>query len=82
VRVRCSEGCTVGLTLRRRGRGLSASKRVTLRAGVARRVVLRLNRAGLTRLRRHRALTFTLVVRAADAAGNSRKQKVALGARR
>jgi len=82
VRVRCSESCTVRLILRRRGRGLSAARRLTLSAGVSRRVVVRVNRAGRTRLRRHRSLALTLVGRGVDSAGNSRTLKVGLRASR
>jgi subtilisin family serine protease len=78
VRVRSSERCTVRLVLRRRGRGLSVPMRVSLSAGVSKRVVLRLNRAGRVRLRRHGSLALTLVARAADAAGNSRTLSVGL----
>ena len=82
VRVQCSEMCTVRLILRRRGRVLSVVRRVALPAGVWKRVVLRLNGAGRTRLRRHRALALTLVGRGVDTAGNSRTLKVALRASR
>ena len=76
------QSCTVRLILRRRGRGLSAARRLALPAGVSKRVVVRLNRAGRTRVRRHRSLALTLVGRAVDQAGNRRTLKVGLRASR
>jgi len=81
VRLRCSERCTVRLTVRRRGRALSAPRRIRLTTGVSKRVVLKLNSAGRVRLRRHGVLALTLIARAVDPAGNSRTLRIALRSR-
>jgi subtilisin family serine protease len=80
MRVRCSERCTVRLVLSRRGRRLSAAKRVSLVAGVSKRVVVRFNRAGRARLRRGGPLRLAVVARAVDAAGNWRRVRIVVRA--
>jgi hypothetical protein len=82
VRARCSERCRLRLVLRRHGRTLSVPLRVSLAAGVTRRVVVRPNRAGRLRLRRHASLPLTLVARAVDTAGNRRTLRIGLRATR
>ena len=82
VRARCSERCRLRLVLRRRGRALSVPLRVSLTAGVTKRVVVRPNRAGRLRLRRHASLGLTLVARAVDPAGNRRTLRIGLRATR
>ena len=78
VRLRCSEGCTTRLALRSRRGAITVRRRVTLAPGDSRRVVLRLNRMGRRLLRHRNSLALTLVARAVDRAGNSRRLKVAL----
>ena len=82
VRARCSERCRVRLVLRRHGRALSVPVRVSLATGVTKRVVVRPNRAGRLRLRRHASLGLTLVARAVDPAGNRRTLRIGLRATR
>jgi subtilisin family serine protease len=82
LRARCSERCTVRLVIRRSGRALSAPVRVRLTAGVSKRVVLHLNRAGRVRLRRHSSVVLSLVARATDTAGNRRTLNLGLRASR
>jgi subtilisin family serine protease len=78
VRLRCSERCTTRLALRARRGRLTVRRRVVLDAGDSRRVVLRLTRAGRRLLRHRNSLRLTLVVRAVDGAGNSRRLRVGL----
>ena len=76
VQLTCSEPCTVRLVLRHRGRRLSARVKRALEADVARRVAVRLNRAGRRLLRRHGRRTLVLRARAVDRTGNVRLLKV------
>jgi hypothetical protein len=76
LRVTCSEPCTVRVILRFHGRALSARVERTLEPDVARRVAIRLNRAGRRLLRRHGRRTLALRARAVDRTGNVRRVKV------
>ena len=78
LRLRCSEGCTTRLGLRSRRGAVTVRRRLALAPGASRRVVLRLNRSGRRLLRHRNSLALTLVARAVDGAGNSRRLKVAL----
>jgi hypothetical protein len=57
-------------------------RRLALAPGDSRRVVLRLTRAGGRLLRHRNSLALTLVGRAVDGAGNSRRLKVAVSVSR
>ena len=78
VRLRCSEGCTTRLALRGRRGAVTLRRRLALAPGASRRVVLRLNRSGRRLLRHRNSLALTLIARAVDGAGNSRRLRVAL----
>jgi subtilisin family serine protease len=78
VSVRCSERCTARLTLRLRRRAVSVPVRASLRAGVSRRVVLRLSPVGRRLVRRRASLPLTLAARAVDPAGNRRTARIAV----
>jgi subtilisin family serine protease len=72
VRVRCSEGCVARVRLTA-GRGMSGSVRGrAIRAGSAKRFVVRLGRAGHARVRASAARRAKLVVIARDRHGNRR----------
>jgi len=78
VRLRCSEACTTRLGLRARRGAVTVRRRLALAPDVSRRVVLRPNRLGRRLLRHRNSLALTLVGRAVDSAGNSRRLKIAL----
>ena len=82
VRVRCSEACSAGIRLSA-GRGVRGSVRPrALRAGVTKRFVVRVGRAGSTRLSAARTRRAKLMVRATDRWGNRRSLTVRILLRR
>jgi thermitase len=82
VRVRCSEECSASIRLSA-GRGVRGSVRPqALKAGVAKRFVVRVRRAGQARLSAARTQRARLVVHARDRYGNRRTVTVGLLLRR
>lgn len=76
VRVRCSESCSAGIRLSA-GRGVRGTVRPrALEAGVTKRFVVRVGRAGRARLSAAGARRARLVVRARDRHGNLRTHTV------
>lgn len=82
VRLRCFEACAARLRLRVRGRVVAGAGPRSILAGAGRRVVLRIPVARRAGLRAAAPARATLVVRATDRAGNTRRVTVGVLLRR